>query len=194
MWRPAEPDSGNSEAEGTCRAWARCEHVPPGLARGARSVGTRGRAGLASHRGKRPRTAFLCVCASARPSCGQFEKRHLVTEPFRGASLAFERPRNSARSGEKGVTTIGTYVVRCADMCLRFSEPPNNSTIYNLKKIKTPLNRDYLTGRAHGTHASTRLGPLAGGLLLPPVWLAGELIFVILIYEDKMTSGGGTLL
>lgn len=29
MWRPAEPDSGNSEAEGTCRAWARCEHVPP---------------------------------------------------------------------------------------------------------------------------------------------------------------------
>lgn len=29
MWRPAEPDSGNSEAEGTCRAWARCEYVPP---------------------------------------------------------------------------------------------------------------------------------------------------------------------
>lgn len=102
MWRPAEPDSGNSEAEGTCRAWARCEHVPPGLARGARSVGTRGRAGLASRRGKRPRTAFLCVCASARPSCGQFEKRPLVTEPFRGASLSFNVPETAHVPARRG--------------------------------------------------------------------------------------------
>lgn len=158
------------------------ENVSSTLVSGARYP-RKGRAELVSPRGKRPRTVFLCIRASSQPSCGQFKKRRLLKESFRGVSLSSERPRNRAgflkRPTERTPVRRGdhhqhVHSTVCWYVCKGFQNL-QIIAIYTIKKknIKTPLSRDYLTGRPYGAHASEWLSPLPGVSLLLLVSLAG---------------------